>query len=106
MPNLKNNIFLILLAAVLLPVALPPVGGWMIRERLEKRLDIKIKGNFVPAMFSTVFYLKNARFEWKGKVRFEKGDLRVAYELLSFFSNRGVRIRLSGKDLEMRLLGD
>ncbi len=105
MPNSKNNIFLILLIALFLAV-LPPAGSWMVCKRLEKRLDVKIEGDFVPAMLLPVFYLKNTRFEWKGKVRFEKGDLRVAYEPLSFFSRKGVRIRLSGKDLEMRLLGD
>ncbi len=105
MPNSKNNLFPILFLVLFL-AALLPAGSWLVFKRLEKRLDVKIQAHFSPAIFSPVFYLKNAHFEWKGKVRFEKGDLKVAYEPFSFFSREGLRIRLSGENLEMRLLGD
>ena len=78
----------------------------MVFRRLEKKLDIQIQGGFAPVMFAPVFYLKKARFEWNRKVRFENGDLKAEYNPFSFFSPEGMRIRLSGKNLDVRLLGD
>lgn len=91
---------------VLLFAGLPPAASWIVFKRLEKRLDLQIKGRFAPVIFAPVFYLKKARFEWNGKVRFENGDLKADYDLFSFFSPQGVRVRLSGKNLDVRLLGD
>lgn len=99
----KAPVFLLVL---ILFVALPPAANWAVFKRLEKRLDLRIEGRFAPVPFAPVFYLKNTRFEWKGKVFFENGDLKVDYRPLSFFSSEGMRTRLSGKNLDVRLLGD
>ena len=104
-PRMKRNFFFIGVMALFL-ATLPLIASWSVCQRLENRLNIQIEGRFVPVLFAPVFYLKDTQFEWNRKVRFEKGDLKVAYEPLSLLSREGLRVRLSGKDLKIRLLGD
>ena len=103
--KVKKNIFLLILIVFLLAV-FPLAGSLAVCKHLEHRLDIKIQGQFAPGLFTPAFYLKNARFEWNGKVRFENGDLKVEYNPFSFLMPEGLRVRLTGKNLQVRLLGD
>lgn len=101
-----QKIFLSAVVLVLFLAGLPVLGSWSVYKRLESRLDLKIQGRFSPRIFASAFDLNNAQFEWNGKVLFEKGDLKVEYNPFSFFLPQGLRVRLTGKNLQVRLLGD
>ena len=100
----KSGVAVLLFAVMLCSAPIP--GAFWVRRQLQHRLDIKIEGNFIPMPFVPVFYLKDAHFEWRGRLRFENGDLKVCYNPFSFFAGRGIRIQLKGKKLDVRLLGD
>ena len=85
---------------------LPVLGSRIVYGVIQHRLKIKMEGRFVPQIAKTSFYLKDAYFQWEDKVRFENGDLRVDYSPVSFLNPNGLRIRLSGKNLQVHLLGD
>ncbi len=102
---MKKNSRLFLIAFIFL-AGLPVLTSWGIYKHLENRLEIKIRGQFLPVPFAPVFYLKNAQFQWNGKVHFENGHLKVSYNPFSFLSSRGVRVRLTGGGLQVQLLGD
>ena len=103
-PAQKKIVFGVIL--FLLLIDLPVIGSWLVYRRIQNRLDLKIQGQFVSRIFVPVFYVRNASFEWNGKVRFEHGDLQVNYRPFSFLSPAGLRIHLSGENLQVRLLGD
>lgn len=83
-----------------------PVGSsFFVRMKLEHLLKAEVKGNFVPVPGVPTFYFKNADFEWEHKVKFVSGDLKVEYDLFSLL-RRSLRIKISGKYLQIKLLGD
>ena len=95
----------IFLCFVLIAAA-PIVGACWVHYELQRRLEMKIEGKFIPMPFAPVFYLKDSHFEWNGKVRFESGDLKIQYNPFFLLAGGGIHVRLEGKNLQVRLLGD
>lgn len=90
---------------VVAAAAVPAVGGLAVSHLIQRRLDLKVEGIFVPIPFFPAFYLRDARFHWKDRVELLSGDLKVDYDPASFVAGRILRVRLSGNHLEIRLLG-
>jgi hypothetical protein len=104
----KSRVPLIFLLAGLLIflAAAPAVGGWVIKKRIERRLDLKMTGDYTPALFRPVFYLHNVTFEWRDRIKFLSGNLEVRYNPVDLFSGSKLRVKLSGKDFDIELLKD
>ena len=100
---MKKGVRWLFLAAALgfLP---PTLGGWIVQAKIQNRIQLKIKGTYLPIPFSSVFYLRNAQFSWDDRIQLLAGHLKVSYDFRSL-AGRKLRVRLSSRDLNIRLLG-
>ncbi|HOE68106.1 MAG: hypothetical protein BWY49_01313 [Candidatus Omnitrophica bacterium ADurb.Bin314] len=72
---------------------------------LQKRLEVRVTGRFVPAVFVTAFRVKNASFSWEDRVRVARGEIRIGYDPLTIFSEQGIRIVAENSGADIELLG-
>lgn len=80
------------------------INAWVYSE-VQKRLDIKIGGNYVPAIFLPSFTVKNANFLWKDKVKLVTGDLEASFNIFSVVSDKGVRIKIKSQNCDIKFVG-
>src|SRR5262245_38611857 len=104
-PARSFKVLWVFFLVAVLAFAAPLAGGLKIRRALQTRLELVMSGKFVPAPFAPSFRLKDAAFEWRGKVRLDSGDLLVHYDPAALLRNT-LKLRLSGTGLEIRLLDD
>lgn len=80
------------------------VNYWVYRE-VQKRLKVRVEGQYVPSFFSASFRLDRATFNWEDKVRLLDGSLEVGFDPASLFSSRGIRIVIKSRNARIKLLG-
>ena len=103
---MRRKITTALFFLLVLAVFGPAVAGFWVRSKIEHCLKTQIAGTYVPRWFRPSFTLRNVRFEWKQKVEFVSGDLRVDYRPWSLISGGPLRVRLSSGKLGVRLKGE
>ncbi len=103
---LKNRLLSCVLIAMVLLTLSSPLAGLLVRHELERRLEIKIRGSFIPVLFRPVFYLRDARFQLEEKVELVSGTLQVEYFLHSLLHDRLLRVRLVSQNVQAKLLGE
>lgn len=93
------------IAIFLFLITIPLVLHACVFQGIQYCLKTKVDGVFVPSFWSSSFEIKNARMNWKDKIRIDEADLVVRYSMVWFFKNRALRIRVSSKDPSIELLG-
>jgi hypothetical protein len=101
---MKRKVFVAGLVILGLMASSGAVEIWVCHE-IQARLHIKIEGKYDPMFFRPAFRIRDARFTWRQKVELLSGDLNVRYDLLKLVSSNQIRVRLSGRDLKVKLLG-
>ncbi|MBI3312999.1 MAG: hypothetical protein HYZ83_02035 [Candidatus Omnitrophica bacterium] len=91
---------------VFLLVILPVFSGVLIYHKIQQNMKVRIEGNFIPFLVIPGFQVRSAHFVWNGKVELVSGNLNVHYRLSSFLPFSRLRIRVEGKALKVKLLGD
>lgn len=97
----KKKIFFLILVFILLTGLVPP---FVLKHKLEKALGAPIHGLVIPTLVAPLFYVKDVQFVWKDKLECRSGNVWVRYNLVSFFLGHP-RLEVSGKNLNVRLLG-
>lgn len=100
---MKKVVFFI--GLLILTLAVPPSFSFFIYKEVSKRTRAEVQGQFSPVFFSPSFNLSKASIQWDDKVRISSGDLHVEYSPLTFLKGGGVRIKISGVDLPVQLMG-
>lgn len=80
------------------------VNYWAFTE-LQKRLEIRVAGKYVPALFIPSFELRQGSFSWEDRVQLVDGNFKVTFDPLTLLSRRGLRIIVSSRESQIRLLG-
>ncbi|MCM8775063.1 MAG: hypothetical protein NC930_01720 [Candidatus Omnitrophica bacterium] len=88
---------------VAIPVQM--VLDYWIYYEFQRRLEIQIRGMFLPAVLLPSFQIRNVRLQWREKAEVFSGDVRVSYEPLFFLNRKSLRVRVFGQSLGARVLG-
>ncbi len=80
-------------------------AGWMVNQRLMHRLKIEGSAEYRPEWFRPSYELRNAQVVWRERVKILSGSVRVEYDLLSVLGGV-LRVRISGRGVQARLLGE
>ncbi len=91
---------------LLVASAMPAVTGYWVFQRLEHSLNVPVGGRFEPRLLQASFVVRDAVLMWDNKISLQSGDITVDYNLWSLFSEKGIRIKLSGQKLPVTLLGE
>lgn len=83
-----------------------PASGFLVFHQIQRCLDLKIAGQFVPSFLFPGFYVRDVRFQWEGRVEFLSGDVEVRYDPLSAILGKLLRIRVKSESSSIRLTGD
>ena len=103
---MKKVGLLLCLLGLTLVVVLPPLLGFVVYKEIGKRTETQIDGVFTPAFFTSSFNIENVSIEWQEKVKLNSGNLNVVYQLWPFLTGRGLRLKISGQNLPVTLMGD
>ena len=77
---------------------------WVYHE-LQARLKIRMSGTYVPAVFIPSFEVRNGTFIWEDRVQLVNGNFSVTFDPLTLVSQQGIRIILTSKASQIKLLG-
>lgn len=102
---MKSKWAKLLAIALVIVLVWPLLCGVWVKNRIERRMKMPIKGTYVPVFFAPTFYLRNAEFEMRGKVRLVSGHLKVDYNPLTMILGDVVRVRLTSDKIQVQLLG-
>lgn len=94
----------VLVTGVLLAVLSLGVNYWAYTE-LQKRLEVRIVGQYVPAIFIPSFELRRGSFSWEDRVQLVDGNFKVTFDPLTLVSQQGLRIIVSSHDSKIKFLG-
>ncbi|MBU9889331.1 MAG: hypothetical protein KTQ49_05635 [Candidatus Omnitrophica bacterium] len=94
------------LGAVLFLVFLSLGTNYWVYSELQKRLEIRLTGKYIPSLFLPAFKLRQCSFSWEDHLRLEQGDLKVTFDPLALLFHRRLRIIVSGRDNRITFLGD
>ncbi|MFA6600413.1 MAG: hypothetical protein WC352_00180 [Candidatus Omnitrophota bacterium] len=101
-----KRLIVAVLSAAVIAAALPPAAGYWVFREVERRLDLRMTGDFVPVFFYPGFLVRNARFRWQDRVELLSGTLEVRYAPWSVFAGPLLRICLSSRGASIRLGGE
>lgn len=108
MKKKKGSLFekAVLVVALFLALCVLSLGlnYWAYFE-IQKRLKIQVRGYYLPAVFVPSFTVREAGFIWKDRVQLVKGDLHITFDPLSLLSYHGLRILITSKGSQIKLLG-
>lgn len=104
--KIKRGVWYFAALILVSSVVLPFLAAWKVQASLEKRIEIKMSGQILPVFFTTTFFIRDARFEWRNKVKLISGNLKVTYDPVFFLKRDYLRVRLVGHGLSAKLLGD
>ena len=95
----------VVLALVLLSGLLSVGINYWVYQDIQKRLEIKANGRYIPSVFVPSFRLENATFNWEDKVRLVEGSIKVRFDLMPLLSGRGIRIVAESTGAKIKFLG-
>lgn len=75
-------------------------------DQIQRRIEVRISGTWVPSLWKPSFTVKQAAFEWKDRVRFLSGDVKVDYDPWDLWARRNFRIRLLSENAAIQFLGE
>ncbi len=106
--KIRSILFLLLFA-----MFLPPLLGVGVWQTLQHRLGIRVGGVYCPSILVPSFTIRGAHFEWDDKVKLVSGNIKVGYHPVSYLvrnflltRSAPLRTRLSGRNLDIELLGN
>ena len=79
--------------------------NYCVYHEIQKRLEIRITGDFVPGVFQTSFAVRRGSFSWEDKVRLLEGNVDVWFDIRTLFSEKGIRIVVESSDARIKFLG-
>lgn len=91
---------------VILGLSLISVGvNYWVYFDIQKRLKIRISGQYIPMVFLPSFEVRRGGFSWEEKVRLLEGDFKVSFDPWSLVSQQGLRIVIASKGSKIQFLG-
>ena len=79
--------------------------AFWVKNQIQNQMHTEIRAKCIPFFILPSLYLRDLRFKWHDKIEFLSGDLKVDYSLIPFLEPR-LRLKLKGKNLAVRLLGE
>ncbi|HNX69354.1 MAG TPA: hypothetical protein PLL75_03415 [Candidatus Omnitrophota bacterium] len=79
--------------------------NYVVYLEIQKRLEIRMAGICIPAVFVPSFEVRKGSFSWEDKVQLLDGDFKVTFDPLSLVSQRGIRILVTGRKSRIKFLG-
>lgn len=110
MPEMSQNTVRSYLKPVLLSLLILLSLQWgasiWIQQEIQKRLEIRLTGNFWPLPLLPSVVGDPAGLEWKNRVTILSGKLKIDYNVFPLLFQNSIRIQITGKNLQARLFGD
>lgn len=78
---------------------------WVFKE-IQKRLEIKIEGHYIPAVFTPSFRIEKGSFNWEDKVSLVEGAMEVHFDLTPLIAGKGIRIVVQSPGAKIKFLGN
>ncbi len=101
---LKRLVAVLGMAAFLCVLSLG-VNYWAYTE-LQRRLEIRFAGKYVPVLFIPSFELRQGSFSWEDRVQLVDGNFKVTFDPLTLISQHGLRIIVTSHDSKIKFLGN
>ena len=81
------------------------VNFWVYKD-IQKRLEIKVDGRYIPSLLTPSFRVENGTFNWEDKVRLVDGSIKVRFDLTPLFTKKGIRIIAESPGAKIKFLGN